>query len=137
MAFTNTAGLIDDLAGMTVSGINRVYDHPMIQVNTAELPVMFIGFPEIDQEVETLVAGLAQTFITIEVILLVAPALHNLNKANFDTSAALMDATQVSLKANALDFGLNSWRIQMATHQMGDTTYWAVVATVTASGGVE
>lgn len=137
MAYTNVAATVSGLAAMTVAGVNRVFDHPMIQVNTAELPILFIGFPEINQVVQTLLGGLAETAVVIEIIILVAPAMHSLNKANFDESVGLMDAMQAELKANTLGLGLNEWRIQMSTHQMGDTTYWAVVTTIMISGGVD
>ena len=136
MAFTNVATLKAQLATLTVTGVTTVFDHPMNQVNTAQLPIMFVGFPEIEEGVATFQSRPAQEIVTIELVILVGPALHNLNDANFDTSVDLMDALRDALVANADDFNLDKWNIKLSTNQLGDTTYWSVIATIIASGGV-
>lgn len=137
MAWETVEEFVEDLHDLVIAGVTRAYSYPMIQVSTAELPVKFLGFPEIEQAVETFVSGLAQTTVTIELIVLISPALHGLNQANYDESIAIMDAMQAALKANSLQLGLNRWTISVATHQMGETVFWAVAGTLTASIGVD
>jgi hypothetical protein len=136
MAWTTVAEFVEDLHAMSIAGVARSFSYPSSQVTTAELPTKFLGFPDLTQGVETFTSGLAKTVVTIELIVLIAPVLHNLNKENYDTSVEIIDAMQSALRTNAADLSLDAWQLRVATHQMGETTFWAVSGTLTASIGV-
>lgn len=128
------AGFIADLATLSVTGVTRVYDHPPAQLNTADLPSLYVRLPAGENQSVTLTAlrGLRQA--TGEVAIAVEPVRQNQNEPNFETCVGLLDALEDAIATNALPFGIDQWSMRVAVDFVGDTAYWLIIATVQGSG---
>lgn len=128
------AGFVADLATLSVTGVTRVYDHPPAQLNTADLPSLYVRLPTGENQSVTLTAlrGLRQA--TCEVVIAVEPVRQNQNEPNFETCIGLLDALEDAIVANALTWGVDQWSMRVEVDFVGDTAYWLIVATVQGSG---
>lgn len=128
------AGYIADLATLSVAGVARAYDHPPAQLNTADLPSLYVRLPTGENQSVTLTAlrGLRQA--TCEVVIAVEPVRQNQNEPNFATCIGLLDALEDAIVVNALTFGVDTWSMRVEVDFVGDTAYWLIVATVQGSG---
>lgn len=128
------AGYIADLATLSVTGVTRVYDHTPAQLNTADLPGLYVRLPSGENQSVTLTAlrGLRQA--TCEVVIAVEPVRQNRNEPNFSTCVGLLDALEDAIAANALTWGIDQWSMRVEVDFIGDTAYWLIVATIQGSG---
>lgn len=128
------AGYIADLATLSVTGVTRAYDHTPAQLNTADLPSLYVRLPSGENQSVTLTAlrGLRQA--TCEVVIAVEPVRQNRNEPNFATCIGLLDALEDAIAANALTWGIDSWSMRVEVDFIGDSDYWLIVAAVQGSG---
>lgn len=135
MAYDNLTDLIDGLVTLDIPLVSETsrFKYPPNQVNTAQLPIMFVGFPEIDQSTGSFNGGAGQERISLEFVILVGPVLHNTNQANHSSSILIMTQLRQALEDDTMSLGLDSWNIKLSTNQLGDTTYWSIISTVMAS----
>jgi hypothetical protein len=134
MAYTTYAAFVTAVAGVSVTGVTTAYTSPPSQLNTAALPVSYPRLPELEREVIAFgyQAGLQSS--TVEMVFLIEPIMQNLSSANFASMTALVDAIDTAYAANAATIGIDRWNIRQETSAYGETEYWALVATVEASG---
>lgn len=134
MAFTTLAQLISDLDGMAVTGVVKSYGNPPQQISTAQIPLKFVAFPDTETPIISFASTGGLRAVSIELIILISPLLHNLTAANYDTSITLMDNLDAALRTNAASFGIDRWTMNMDTIQAGDANYWAIITNIFASG---
>lgn len=128
------AGFVADLATLSVTGVTRAYDHPPAQLNTADLPSLYVRLPAGENQSVTLAAlnGLRQA--TCEVVIAVEPVRQNRNEPNFATCIGLLDALEDAIATEALAWGVDTWAMRVEVDFVGDTAYWLIVTTVQGSG---
>ena len=134
MAYTTFAAFADALVGLTYSGVTRNYSYPPQQISTADMPLMYPRLPEVSHDVIDLAYGVSTEQAQIELVFLVEPGGQNINEANFDAMVALLDAIDTTLSTNAATICANRWEIRQETAVFENTSFWALVATVEASG---
>jgi hypothetical protein len=128
MSFATFVGALMDVS---VSGVTRVHDEPPASVSTVDLPISYPRLPEQTNEVISL--GFMEGLPTMrcEVVFLIEPLMQNTNAANFAAMVALIDSINTAFAASRI--GIDSWEIRQETATLGDTPYWALIASVEAS----
>lgn len=134
MAFTTYADYVADLAALTVTGVVRSYDHLPEQIETADLPALYVRLPAGENQTVTLTAlgGLRQA--TCEIVIVVEPVQQNQNEPNFEACIGFLDALESALTTNALTIGIDQWSMRVEVDYVGDTAYWLLIASVQGSG---
>lgn len=133
MAFTY-AGFVAALATLSVTGVTRVYDHPPAQIDTADLPSLYLRLPAGENQSVTLRATRGLRQATCEVVIAVEPVLQNQNEPNFEKCIGLLDALENAIVAKALGWGIETWSMRVEVDFVGDTAYWLIVAIIQGSG---
>ena len=134
MAFTTYSAFVTALAGLTVTGVTRSYTEPPTQISTAGVPAMFPRIPAGAGEVEVLSGGSEISRATAELVVAIEPVAQNMTSINFAAAVTMMDSLETAFRAAIVSVGIDAWTLQVSTVDIGVTPYWAVVATVEASG---
>ena len=137
MAYT-AAAFITALSGLSITGVTRMYTYPPETVNNADMPSAYVRLPELSNERTTMgLSGDPETIDTVqaELVLLVRSINVSDNADNFSTEVSLIDNVNAALK-NAISASapIDRWTIRQETATVGESGYWAIVATVEASG---
>jgi hypothetical protein len=69
-----------------------------------------------------------------ELVILIEPAMQASNAVNFAAALAMMDNVSAALRGADLASGPTRWTVDTRQLYAGDVLYWAVIATVTATG---
>ena len=69
-----------------------------------------------------------------EIVILTSPYMHDINAVNFAEMLALMDNLSTALRRTQPAKTLTTWDIRNEGMQVGDSVYWAIVATVRVNG---
>ena len=138
MANTTCVQFCDSLAGLSVSGVERQYDHPPERVNSADLPA---SFPRLVSASEggaggtiTVQASSGWATYTVELVVLVEALELNTNSGNWDSALTMVDSVATALRSADISKSSLAWTSTLVNELVGETSYWAVVATVTGSG---
>ena len=134
MAYTTYAAFASAVASVSVSGVTTAETAPPSQVSTAVLPMSYPRLPELTREIVSFGYTFGLDASTVEIVFLIEPLMQNTNSANFATLTAMVDAIDTAYANAAADVGINQWTIRQETAVLSDTPYWALVATVEASG---
>ena len=134
MAYTTYAAFATAIANISVAGVTTKETAPPSQVTTAELPMSYPRLPELSREIISIGYQFGLDASTVEIVFLVEPLMQNVNSANFAAMTALVDAIDTAYAAAASTNGIDRWSIRQETATLTDTPYWALVATVEASG---
>lgn len=134
MAYTTYAAFATAVASVAVSGVTTKETAPPSQVSTAILPVSYPRLPELSREIVSFGYTFGLDNSAVEVVFLIEPLMQNTNSANFSAMTALVDAIDTAYAAAASGIGIDRWTIRQETAVLSDTPYWALVATVEASG---
>lgn len=129
------ADFVNNLSGMSVTGVTRTYTEPPRSLNTADLPAMWPQLPESENGSVTFshTAGLRRA--RVELAIAVEPFQQALPSESFATSIALIDDVETALTTNAASFGIDDWSISLRLIQIArDTLYWAIIFSVEGSG---
>lgn len=129
------ATFVNNLAGMSVSGVTRAYTEPPRTLNTVDLPAMWPRLPEAENSVVTLtqVAGLRSA--TVELVIALEPYQQSTQSANFAATIAMLDAIETALVANATSFGIDRWIVRQELTGFTETiAYWSLIVSVQGSG---
>ena len=134
MSYSTYAAFVSALAGLTISGVTRKYTEPPGVVGDADMP---ISYPRItSQSNATLtigqVGGLDQG--TADLVVVLEREEVNSNAANFAATVAMVDAINTAMKAAIDDLGIDRWEIRPKDVTIGQSSCWALVVTVEASG---
>lgn len=138
MAITTCVSFCDSLAGLSITGVERTYDHPPESVNSADLPA---SFPRLVAAVEGGAGGTltVQTSggwptYTAELVVLVEALELGTNSGNWDNALTMVDSVAIALRSADIAKSLLGWTSTLVNEVVGEESYWAVVATVTGSG---
>ena len=132
--FTYT-GFVNNLSGMTITGVTRQYTAPPATFNTADLPTSYPRVPEGANSMVTLDGGRGLHTATVDLVIVVEMVRQNSNPTNFSAAIALIDAMETAFAANTITYGIDRWAIRQNFEQTGpDTWAWQIIARVEGSG---
>lgn len=134
MAYSSYTAFASAVAAVSVAGVTTKETAPPSQVSTAVLPMAYPRLPELSREIVSFGYTFGLDASTVEMVFLIEPLMQNTNSANFSALTAMVDAIDTAYANAAADVGIDRWTIRQETAILSDTPYWALVATVEASG---
>jgi len=129
------ATYVNNLSGMSVTGVTRKYTEPPRSLNTADLPAMWPQLPTAENSSVTLthISGLRQA--SVDLIIAVEPYQQSTNNANFAATIALIDNVETALVTNAASFDIDRWTIRQGILEITEgSAFWILIVTVEGSG---
>lgn len=134
MAFTYTT-FVNNVAGMTISGVTRAYTSPPQQLSTADLPASYPRLPIADNQSVTLTHGRGLLTAAVEIVVVLEPYRQGTNVANFAACVTMIDAIETALATNANTYDIDRWNIIQTIEEYGvDRPHWQLVARIEGSG---
>ena len=134
MAYT-VAAFVSALSGLSITGVTRMYAFPPESVNNADLPIAYVRLPESSNEAISLTSATGTDAVMGELVVLVRADNLSMNTTNFAAMVTLIDNINAALKtAAAASNRFDRWTIRQESALVGDAGYWAIVASVEASG---
>jgi hypothetical protein len=134
MAYT-AAAFITALSGLSITGVTRMFAYPPETVANADLPIAYVRLPELTNEAITLSSQPRIDNVQGELVVLVRADGLSMNTDNFSAMVTLIDNVNAALKtAAAASNRIDRWTIRQETAIVGESGFWALVATVEASG---
>lgn len=134
---TTYTAFIASLAGLTVTGVARSYDHTPNQLSTADLPALFPRLPEGGLNLETLSTCTDDgNTRTAELVIAIEAANQSTVSDNFSATVTMLDNLESALDTEQQSGGIMpmiEYGILAGNINISDTDYWAVVATVTGT----
>jgi len=134
MTITSFDTFVERLHAMSVTGVTRATRNPPDQLNTTDLPWKFLRLPQGQEGPMTAEGEGGWPTHRAEVVILVEPVLMSTQPANFDLGVDLSDNLSIAFRATPLAQSKNRWTIRLSQVAITDTVWWALVATVEASG---
>jgi hypothetical protein len=133
--WTTLGELMQDLADLQVDGVNRSLPHPPEQINTDELPMLYVRLPQNDTaQMLSFQGNFGIRSVTLDLVILVTPL--NLGSAAKTTLAVagLLDALHNAFVGEVDALGLISYQMRVVEADSGGSTlYWGIICTVTCS----
>jgi hypothetical protein len=128
---------VEALSQTPVVGINRRYAYPPAQLNTADLPALFVRPPSLEYDPQSTCDDTADN-MSCAVVIAVEATGQNTQPGNYEKLLDAMDALNAGLKAHQLEIGaLTTWRITAQDIEpiiISQTAFWGATATVTKRG---
>ena len=134
MAFTYTT-FVNNVAGMSISGVTRAYTAPPQQLSTADLPASYPRLPIADNQSVTLTHGRGLLAAAVEIVVVMEPYRQGTNVVNFAACVTMIDAIETALATNANTYDVDRWNIIQTIEEYGvDRPFWQLVARIEGSG---
>jgi len=126
---TTYASFISTLAGVSVTGVTRSYDHEPIQVETADLPAKYVKLPGggVNLETATTCVGDGKTR-SADVVVALEPIGQSNREPNWESVVAMMDYLETALDT-LYTSSLFVYTIASGFVTLGEVSHWAVTAT--------
>ena len=127
------ASFASTLGGLSVSGV-RALTSPPQRIPSGNLPIGYPRLPAGAQQIATFtgVPGLDQ--LQCDYVILTEAITQNMASYNYSQAITVMDSLHAALKATmAAAVEIDGWDIRMDIESIGDSAYWAIIATVRAS----
>ena len=134
MSITTYTLFMTDLAALTITGVTRAYTEPPRQINTADLPCSYPSLPTGGENPVTGDVAGGWPTLRADLVIALEPWAQNTKAANFAATNTMMDRTSETLRYADLARSRIRWTIRADVVTIGDTPYWAVVATVEGQG---
>lgn len=135
MAITTYAAFTAALGNLTVTGVNRKYDH--IPASLSDLPCSWVQLPQSEEGLMTFDGTGGWPMLRAQLIIAVEAVAQNTPKANWDAVIAIIDNLSTALRgvaAGEIAKQKPLFNLRMISVQVAGIDYWAVEATVTAYG---
>lgn len=134
MAYT-AASFITALSGLSITGVTRMFAYPPETVANADLPIAYVRLPELTNEAITFGSLPRIDNVQGELVVLIRADGLSMNTDNFSAMTTMIDNVNAALKtAAAASNRIDRWTIRQETAIVGESGFWALVATVEASG---
>jgi hypothetical protein len=131
---TTYASLVEDLAGMSVTGLVRAYTAPPGNVNSADLPALWPMLPEGDNEAPAFGGTADRRTMTVELWCAVKPSAHASSAERYAALTPIMEALHDALcDLNGAAAYALEWRLRGGVLGWGGMDYVGVIASVTAT----
>lgn len=127
---------VQTLGALSVAGVKKAYTAPPAQLATANLPALYPRIPASLASTVPVLSGNSTGLrqMTAELVVVVEPLGQNTAPANFERTAALIDALHTTLETLAgTDETVDGWAMRLTAEEVGDGAYWMLVATVNGS----
>jgi len=128
------ATTIAGLCGLSVAGVKTALTYQPVQINTADLPMLFPSLPRGEHSVATLTGVMELPTLRVNLVIVVEPQLQGRPSPTWDACIALIDAQAAALDAAIIAQGIvgYSTRLDVYTFGAGDnaTAYWTIVTEV-------
>lgn len=132
MTITTYTTFAAALAALSVTGVTRKLTAPPTSIATADLPAMWPGLPRGEEPSMTFKTAGGWPTLICDLIVAIEPVGQNTQGANYTATLAIMDALSTALRASSIGRASLTWTINANVQVIvSDTTYWAVVCTVT------
>lgn len=135
MAYTGLAAFRTALGALSVTGVEasgRLLQRP--ETLSVSLPVSFPRMPTARSANITLGGTAGLKVGTMEFVIVVEAANLKTENLNLTSVCTLMDALDTALRGAINSLGLDEWEMRAQADYLGDSPYWMIVATITASG---
>ena len=134
MSFTYT-GFVNNISGMSISGVTRQYTAPPQQLSTADLPASYPRLPIADNQSVTLTHGRGLLTAAVEIVVVMEPYRQSTNVANFAACVTMIDSIETAIVANANTYDIDRWSIVLQVEEYGvERPHWQLVARIEGSG---
>ena len=134
MSFTYT-GFVNNISGMSISGVTRQYTAPPQQLSTADLPASYPRLPIADNQSVTLTHGRGLLTAAVEIVVVMEPYRQSTNVANFAACVTMIDSIETAIVANANTYDIDRWSIALQVEEYGvERPHWQLVARIEGSG---
>lgn len=139
MASTTFRTFIDNIEALSVTGVTRRYTQGPPASEAAGCPFQYVRYPKGEQRGIVFGEGGGPPTMTAELVICVEAVGQNVQPENFDDTVDMMDNVNTAIRAAGLCWPGKSkaeWQIRMGIDTVAGTDYWAVIATITGSGGL-
>ena len=129
--WTTYADFWSNLAGLTIAGVTRTYDHPPQSVNEADMPVQFVDFAELPEEMHiSFDGGGGWPTYRGRLVVLIGPTVRDTNDANYDACITMLDNMADAFRDNtcALAKSAAMWEMRIRVVTIAGIDYWGVEA---------
>lgn len=128
------ASLISELSGLTITGVT-VGTHPPARIPSGNLPIAYPRLPSGEQAAAAFDGTGGLDVLTCDFVVLTETAAQNLQITNYADCVTYMDRLTTALKsAMTTSKVIDGFTVRMDIELIGETAYWAIIATVRASG---
>lgn len=128
------ASLSSALSALTITGVT-VKASPPQRIPSGDLPIAYPRFPNGEQASAAFNGAEGLDVVACDFALLVETAGQNTNVVNYADTITYMDRLNAALKtAMTTNRVIDGWSMRMDIELIGETAYWAIIATVRASG---
>lgn len=128
------ASLASALSGLSITGVT-VGTHPPQRIPSGNLPIAYPRLPSGEQAAAAFNGADGLDVLTCDFVVLVETVGQSNNVTNYANTIIYMDRLNAALKAEMIAGGvIDGWALRMDIEFIGETAYWAVIATVRASG---
>ena len=133
---TTFASLVTAISGLTVTGVSKTYTYTPESLAAEDLPAQFVRLP--DGVMTAAPSNCYEVGKTreIELVVCVEPLALEMVSQNYDDTVAMMDYVESAIDTwnDSQSSLVVAYSVAALGLPVGDTNYWAVVATITARG---
>jgi len=138
---TTFTSLVASISGLTITGVNTTFDYTPESLGNADLPASFVRLPVGEVGFAPADCIDSQKTRTIELVVCVKPVGLETAEQNFEDTVTMLDSVDTAVGTWAYLPAQNGVAITYSLSTsgtspeiVGDTAYYAVVATITGQG---
>lgn len=135
---TTYAAFVTAISDLTITGVTRLEDTTPESIGAADLPFQFVRLPSGDFADAPVTCTEVGTTKTIDLVVCVQSSGLGLADLNYEDTVTMMDYVETALiawdAAVAQNGVLVEYSITAGDEEVGDVSFWSVVATVTIKG---
>jgi len=139
MASTTFRTFIDNLEALEVTGVTRRFTQGPPAEASDDLPFQYVRYPRGNQSAIVFGSLGGSPEMVAELVICVEAVAQNTQPVNFDATVDMMDAVNTAIRAKDRCWpaaGPVSWDIRMGIDTVAGFDHWAVITTITCSGGL-
>ena len=127
---TTYAAFAAAVAALELASCKRQDNYLILGAHTADCPYSFVRLPGGGRNFDTLTTCEGSgNRREIELVVLISPINQNNPEPNFDATVVMMDEIEAAIVANK-PMLITDWTISAGSETIGDTPFWAVVASI-------
>lgn len=129
---------VTSLGGITITGVNRIYDSPPLSLNDADLPAQWIQKPRVTDDVSRTFSQHGQLWATLEAQLIVAckAVSQSVQESNWEDTIEMMDNAWAAMAGSGDLFvrGKVTYIINQGIVTVAGIDYWSIIVEVIGHG---
>jgi len=134
---TTIANFVTNLGDITISGVTSKLDAPPASLKTADLPAQWVQLPSGERAPATFQShGKLWDVLRAQLIVAYEAVGQSTQAANWSATITMMDSVKDAIAASGQTVvkGKVEWIVRQGSVLVNETSYWAVIAEVTANG---